>query len=137
MSPQATIQGANIHGFGGACGQAAIAINQAVFANKGRLVGFFNRAFYNKGHLIGHVAVLVGKFYWDSDGKRKRKYEVEHWGMLDYSDPDHKATAKKLGVKWTEDTASETITVPLTEEEVKKAFGSDQIPDFLMELLAV
>lgn len=115
-------------GFGGACGEAAIAINRVIFGGAGTLVGAFNEAFLEHGRAIGHVAVLLGGRYWDADGEPKELEDVESWGMLDPVDEDHAEEAERLGFAWDEDAAYAVSMVEFEgESEVMLRFGVERI----------
>jgi len=82
------IKSAQLHGFGGACGSVAVAINRVVFGGKGQLVAASNEhvSALIRQPFLGHVAVLYkGKFY-DSSGEIAEEDFIE-WGMVDPSDP--------------------------------------------------
>lgn len=121
-------------GMGGLCGQAAVAINRAVFQNQGQLVGCFNRAFYDVGRLTGHVAVFANGNYWDADATPKELEDIESWGMLDLSDPDYQEFADQYSIDWNDDTAEDVITVRMPEKDVIAAFGSDRIEKMMRRL---
>ena len=121
-----------LEGFGGSCGEAAVAINRVLFDGRGTLVGAFNEAFLDHGRLLGHVAVLVDGTYWDADGRPKPLDEVESWGMLDPHDPDHAACAAEAGIAWDDDTASQVAVVEFDgEDEVLERFGASHLGRFL------
>lgn len=121
-------------GFGGRCGQAAVAINRAVFGGRGKLVGAFNEAFYEAGRLTGHVAVFYQGSYWDSDARPKSFDEIESWGMLDTSDPDYEEFAIEKGIEWNDETASKVARFEMTEDEALEAFGKDQLDQMMRHL---
>jgi hypothetical protein len=86
---QKVLARAKIYGFGGECAEAAIAINDVLFNEEGRLVAAINKWLWDKEkRIVGHVAVQVGDDYWDSNGKKSWE-EIESWGMLDENDPDY------------------------------------------------
>ena len=58
--------GHGLRGFGGACGEAAVAINRVVFDGKGTIVAALNEAFLDRGRQIGHVAVLHDGVIWET-----------------------------------------------------------------------
>lgn len=123
------------HGFGGNCGQAAVAINRVIFNNEGRLVGAFNEAFFEHGHYFGHIAVedSTGSF-WDADARPKHLDDIESWAMLDTSDPDYEELAEQLGIEWNDETASAVATFQFEEQEILETFGSDKL-DAMCNLL--
>jgi hypothetical protein len=121
-----------LSGFGGGCGEAAVALNRAVFGGRGVLVGAFNEAFLDHEHLLGHVAVLVDGAYWDSDGRPKPFDEIESWGMLDPEDVDYQEQAKAHGIEWTDDAAETVASVEFDDEaEILERFGSENLEGFL------
>lgn len=121
-----------LEGFGGSCGEAAVAINRVLFDGRGTLVGAFNEAFLDHGRLLGHVAVFVDGTYWDADGRPKPLDEVEAWGMLDPQDPDYAGQAAAAGIAWDDDAASEVAVVEFDgEDEVLERFGASDLGRFL------
>lgn len=113
-------------GFAGACGEAAVALNRVLFDGRAEIVGAFNEAFFDRGRLIGHVAVRFGDVLWDADGSPKTIDDIEHWGSLDPHDIDYAEIAGELGVEWDEVAATETVTVSFeSDQEVLEHFGSD------------
>lgn len=121
-----------LQGFGGTCGEAAVAINRALFDGRGTLVGAFNEAFLDRDRLLGHVAVKVDDAYWDADGRPKTLDEIEAWGMLDPGDLDHREQAAALGVAWDDDAAESVACVEFDdEEEVLARFGRERLDAFL------
>ena len=127
---------AGFYGFSGRCGQAAVAINRVLLDGQGTLVGAFNAAFYAKGRLIGHVAVLVGDRYWDSDARPKSADEILSWGMLDPDDPDYVALAEHFGLTWDEDVAEDVTFVTLSEAEALAAWGAGSLDVLEAQLAA-
>lgn len=124
-----------LDGFGGECGAAAIAINNALFEGKGKLVGAFNKAFYEKGMWIGHVAVSLehpvhGNYYLDGDAQVKDVSLIDSWGMLDPDDPDYAERAQEAGIEWNDHTANEVVMVTLTEAEIAQHLPSDNLDEF-------
>lgn len=120
--------------FGGECGKAAIAIRNVLFP-EGKLVAAVNQAFWDEaGVMIGHVAVQVGNTYYDADGKEKEWDEIEHWGMLDFEDPDWVDWALDASVTLTEETAMEVTQIYPQDDNVLKTFGGDGL-DQLVEAL--
>jgi hypothetical protein len=113
------------NGFGGLCGEAAVAINRVLFQGKGELVGAFNRAFLDHEHLLGHIAVSVNGVLWDADAQPKTMDDIEHWGMLDPHDPDYEEQAIAYGIEWNDETANDVQIVTFdSDAEVLKHFGS-------------
>ncbi len=137
-SIRAIVLAARAHGFdgfGGACGEAAVALNRVVFGGRAELVGAFNEAFFDRGRLIGHVAVLVDGVFWDGDATPKCLDDIEHWGMLDPGDSDYAEQADEHGIPWTDAAASEIVTVTFeTEAELLDHFGTASVSR-LMEAL--
>jgi hypothetical protein len=85
------IRAAQIDGFGGQCGRAAIAINRVVFGNKGRYVVATNpHISEHRGRLfMGHVVVEWRGRLFDATGLVGDEHDVEAWGMVDHDDPDY------------------------------------------------
>jgi len=122
-------------GWGGACGEAAIAINRVLFGGAGQLVAAFNEPFLDHGRKIGHVAVMVDGQCWDADGEPKDLEDVESWGMLDPADEDHVEEAERLGFKWDEDAAYAAALFEIDDEtEVLSDFGADRL-EVLVDIL--
>ena len=80
------IQALALGGFGGACGRAAVEINERVFGGKGRYVAGLNEFWLNRDHAIGHVAVLWDGRYWDAKGILSEE-DLLDWGVLNTKDP--------------------------------------------------
>lgn len=86
---EAALEKASLYGFGGKCAEAAIAINDVLFNEEGRLVAAVNKWLWEEeGRMVGHVAVEWKGSYWDSEG-RKEWERIESWGMLDEHDEDY------------------------------------------------
>jgi len=86
---EAVLEKAGLYGFGGKCAEAAIAINDVLFNEEGRLVAAVNRWLWEKeGRMVGHVAVEWNGAYWDAEGKKEWE-NIESWGMLDERDEDY------------------------------------------------
>ncbi len=69
-------------GDGGECGVTALAINDVLFAGKGKLVAAANVALLERhGRFAGHVGVLWRGEVWDSRGAWPRDDFVD-WGMV-------------------------------------------------------
>jgi hypothetical protein len=85
------IRAAQLEGFGGRCGRAAIAINRVVFDNTGRYVVATNPTISaHRGRpFMGHVVVEWRRRLFDSTGVIDDEREVESWGMVDHTDPDY------------------------------------------------
>ena len=81
-----------LHGYGGACGSAAVIINEKVFDGKGKLVAVVNDYWLKRDRGIGHVAVKFGNTFWDSRGQLSRD-DLLNWGNLDPEDSDYWRTA--------------------------------------------
>lgn len=123
------------NGFGGACGEAAIAINHVMFAGQGEIVGVFNRAFLEHDHAIGHIAVSYNGTIWDADGLPKTLDDIEHWGSLDPEDSDYRELADDYGVAWNDDTASDVEIVAFdSDEEVLQHCVTGHLEEFEMAL---
>jgi hypothetical protein len=85
------LEKAKIEGFGGACAEAAVAINNVLFDGEGTLVAAVNKYLWEKyGRMTGHVAVYYDPdgSYWDAEGEKDWEH-IESWGMLDPEDPDY------------------------------------------------
>lgn len=81
-----------LRGTGGECGEAAVAINDLLFAGRGKIVAAVNSRLWNMGYLVGHVGVQVGDSIWDAEGVFEGDGGLEEflaWGMVDPSDPDY------------------------------------------------
>ncbi len=131
MDVQAILQQARelgFEGFGGLCGEAAVAINRILLDGKGTLVGALNAAFLDHDRLIGHVAVRHGETLWDADARPKDEQDIESWGMLDLDDPDYREVAAEIGLLWDDDAAEKVDFVEFeSDEEVLERFGSDNL----------
>jgi hypothetical protein len=128
------IKRAHLEGFGGQCGVAAVAINDVVFHGKGKLVGAFNKAFFDKGILYGHVAVEMNGNYWDADARPKPWEEIESWGMLD--EDSYREEAEEYDIDWDEDAAFDVIRVEFKDSaSVFKYFDSSSLPALTKLLL--
>lgn len=97
-------------GFGGECGEAAVAINRVLFAGAGSIVAGLNVALQEHGRFVGHFAVCIddkahGLMHIDCDGSLKNEDEIESWGMLDPDDLDWHEFAQAHGFEFTEDVA--------------------------------
>lgn len=116
-------------GFGGACAEAAVALNRVLFDGRAEIVGVFNEAFFERGRLIGHVAVRIGDVYWDADASPKTLDDIEHWGSLDPHDVDYAEQAGEAGFGWDETAATEIVTVAFdSDREVLQHFDTGLIP---------
>lgn len=118
-----------LRGFGGTCGEAALALRDRLFPD-GRLVAAVNAAFWSHDRFIGHVAVedAEGRF-WDMDGRPKDWEEIEHWGMLDPEDPDWEEAATDLGAHWDATAAEDTLRVPFDAAAIHAHFGKKRAVD--------
>jgi len=83
------IRALKLYGFGGACGLAAIVINEKIFGGNGDYVGGLNDFWFKHDRAIGHVAVRFGDHYWDSKGVLTEQ-KLLHWGVLDIQDKDYR-----------------------------------------------
>jgi GNAT superfamily N-acetyltransferase len=105
---------AELYGFGGDCGAAAVAINRVLFDGKGSLVAFVNKHLYDtEDRMVGHVVVKWMDSYWDSEGEKSR-IEMESFGSLDRYDSDYSFP------KDADETEVEEIS--LSEEDVLDIF---------------
>ncbi len=74
---------AKIEGFGGACAEAAEAINEVLFFGQGEIVGIFNKwAWDTFDAPMGHVVVGWRDKYFDAEGERTYE-EVASFGQID------------------------------------------------------
>lgn len=101
-------------GFGGECFAHALVLAEVLWPERPiEFVGAFNRAFYDEGRPIGHVAIEVShqgqSVYLDADGRPKTWKEIESWGMLDSQDDDYQDLADELGVDWNDETALDAV----------------------------
>lgn len=121
-------KGLGFEGFGGRCGEAAVAINRTLLDGKGTLVGAFNAAFLDHDRLIGHVAVRHEGALWDADARPKGEEDIESWGMLDLDDPDYREAADEFGLAWDEEAAEKVDFVEFeSDDEVLERFGSEHL----------
>jgi hypothetical protein len=119
---------AKIYGFGGECAEAAIAINDVLFNEEGRLVAAINKWIWdNEKRIVGHVAVEVGNDYWDANGKKSWE-EIESWGMLDENDPDY-----NLGDN-PEENAFAVEKIYPSKEDLIDMFGGCNLKSFIRTL---
>jgi hypothetical protein len=108
------IKALKLHGWGGACGAAAIEINKHVFGGRGRYVAGVNEYMLEEGHSLGHVVVLYDGRYYDSDGEIAED-DLLGWGMVDAEEYDFPKGAEGL--------ADEAILIELeSEAEVRSYF---------------
>lgn len=122
-------------GFGGDCGEAAIAINHILFNNKGKIVGVFNKSLFEHNRYVGHFAVEFQDVFWDSDARPKDFDDIESWGMLDPDDTDYIEFAEQNNFEWTDATASETVAWLFdNDEEVLKYCQHGKLKIFKMAL---
>jgi hypothetical protein len=133
---------AGFTGFGGACFPGALALAQVLFPDQPvAFVGAFNQALHAAGRSLGHVAIVLddptGPVYLDADGRPKTWEDIESWGMLDPTDPDYKAIAKKHKIIWNDETASEVIRVPLTAAELEVFCEPGAVEEALRQLRTV
>lgn len=106
---------AGLHGFGGSCGEAAIAMNKVLFNGRGRLVGAVNRTLWDRDdHFAGHVGVKYGGVIWDVEGTFEGPdgfEEFRAWGMVDPAEYD-----------LTEEEANDAEIIPMTRDLVEMVF---------------
>ena len=133
------IRAANLQGFAGNCGVAAVAIQQTFFPNMTLRAGF-NRALLDEDHCIGHIAVCVntplGEFYVDSDGRLKNEDELLSWGQLDDQDPDYQELMESHGLDASDPLLfEETELVELSRDEALAAMGCEEPETLLQQML--
>ena len=143
------IRAANLQGFAGNCGVAAVAIQQTFFPNMTVRAGF-NRALLDEDHCIGHIAVCVntplGYFYVDSDGRLKTEDELlsrelsgqrtESWGQLDDQDPDYQELMAHHGLDASDPLLFEdTELVELSRNEALYAMECEEPETLLQQML--
>jgi hypothetical protein len=124
------LEKANIKGFGGACAEAAMAINNVLFDGEGTLVVAANKYMWkNHGRMIGHVAVYYEPegTYWDTEGE-KGWLDIESWGMLDFEDPSYDFPD--------EEAAYEVVKIQPTTEELIEQFGGCNYQEKIQQLMA-
>ena len=62
---------ANIRGNDAVCGQTAIAINDVLFDNNGKLIAIINKYLWkNFGKMVGRVVIKYNDDYWDHEGPK-------------------------------------------------------------------
>lgn len=133
-------------GFGGDCFAAAIAINRVLFCGKGAIVAGLNKSFFEKGLIIGHMAVAVrgidaesdGELvFWDADARQKSTDEIESWGMLDKYDPDYIELAQSLDFELGDTEALDVTMIEFDDESevFELVQGSEQRAAQLEEIL--
>lgn len=110
------------NGFGGECGEAAIAINRVLFAGAGSFVAGLNVALHEYDHFVGHFAVCImdkthGWLHVDCDGRPKNEDEIESWGMLDPEDSDWHEFAQTHGFEFTEEVAEGAAMFAFDDED--------------------
>lgn len=110
------IEALKIHGWGGACGQAAIQINKQVFDGQGEYIAALNNFWLERDRWVGHVAVLYGDELWDSDGLIEDQEDLRAWGMLDPEDPDWNVPG------WDEEAAYDADLYEVSEAEILRKF---------------
>jgi hypothetical protein len=120
---------AELDGWAGQCGPAAIAINRVLLGGKGTYIVAYNKGMMRRrNHFVGHVAVRYGGFLWDAEGQIEPD-DLEAWGMLAPDDLDYR---KQYGRGW-----SEEIAEGATVKEVDEAFLYTSFHEFLGTLAAL
>lgn len=111
----AALSEAELQGFGGNCGEVAIAINEILFDGKGQLVAAVNSyLWHKKKRFVGHVGVKVKGSIWDAEGAFDGpggEEEFLAWGSLDPEDSDYEFQK--------EDQAFDAEIVGLTKEKTR------------------
>lgn len=119
-------------GFGGHCGQAAIAMNQVLFGHTQQYVGVFNKALAVHGYSIGHIALNleteVGTVVLDVDGIKSLE-DIEHWGMLDATDQSIVDLFEQFDLTITNEACDETESCSLSEGYILYNFDCSQIKE--------
>jgi hypothetical protein len=127
----AVLAEARIHGMGGYCGEAAIAINKILFDGKGELVAALNGPlYYDKGIIVGHVGVLFDGDIWDAEGTFEGEDGVEEfrsWGMVDPEDPDYRLSPED---------AADAEVLAMSAQEIRLALDVCPAEDYEAKLLA-
>ena len=88
------------HGTGGCCGNAALAINEVLFDNQGKIVMALNNTLLQRDEdFVGHVGVLdEDGVIWDADTVYVGKEGFEDfrdWGMVGPDDPEYGVTEEE------------------------------------------
>lgn len=123
---QKVLDRAGLYGFGGECAEAAIAINDVLFNEEGKLVAAVNKWLWeNEGRAVGHIAVEWNGEYWDAKGK-KDWVEIESWGMVDESefDSDLEEEEKAYSVRM----------IYLSKKDAIQMFGDCNLKDMIKKL---
>ncbi len=112
-----------LDGYGGNCGEAAIAINRLLLGNKGKYIGVFNKWLYRKQRrMAGHVVVIYGDNIYDAEGMWEGDAaklpaipeDIETWAQPGRDDPDYDFPSDKA--------AEEVEIVLLTEATIQVNF---------------
>lgn len=112
------IKALKIYGFGGQCGAAAIDINEKIFDGQGTLVAAVNEFWFERGRILGHVAVKYDGKYYDATGEIGEE-ELLAWGMVDPEDSD---VNQESDSEFTEEDAFISNLYELSRQEVEKFF---------------
>lgn len=114
-------------GFGGACFNAAIALNNGLFGGKARLVAALNAELWKADYAIGHAAVKAHGAFWDADGYPKVEEDILSWGMLDENDSEIANLFYVCYREFSPETCAETTSVEFeTENAFRSAFNCDR-----------
>ena len=108
-----------LSGWGGECGEVAIAINELLFGGRGQLVAAINVPMWKIfDRLVGHVGVRdANGSIWDADGTyddEEDKEEFRAWGMVDPDDDDFDVS---------EEEAYEAEIVEMSKEQVRQSLS--------------
>lgn len=131
------IQEANkkgFNGFSGYCGQAALLINECLFDNQQQLFACFNQSLEQHQHHIGHVVCLIdlpdaSYFILDADAQLKSIDDIEHWGMLDFEDPDYQHLFELYNIHKTFDNFDTVSQLVLTEDFILEHFNCSHLQE--------
>lgn len=116
MSLADRVRGLQLHGFGGACGDAAKRINREVFGGRGKyIIGANAKLLEDEGRFVGHVAVLYRGRLFDADGETDPE-TLRAWGMLDPHDSDYQLSEAE---------ALEAALYEVSEDELDELFSGE------------
>lgn len=124
------IRAAQLEGFGGQCGRAAVAINRVVFGDKGRYVVATNPAISKHRFrlFMGHVVVEWKGRLFDATGLIGDESEVEAWGMVDHTDPDYDYLTEEQALDGQLHYMDDTLPTRAAQERAIEAGTRGQCP---------